>query len=252
MSTDNDEVFTIETTDNDDTVMIALSVAAIIVFLTMIGVAATAKRLKRLTFNESQTGQVSFYCVAAALAMFLLTIVPFVLFYDINDMTLMSSYVFCNMIARMNYCYFSLLVALFTLFLLGVCYQFFYFNFKMVLLTVLIGISLLSLKPTFARSDITHTIAIFIGILALFSFQLFSGRCPWWVFILLIVPAAIAFLWYYSMGIVQNDRDQFTVKYGVPVQALYLAGSVFPILTFGTWLIALPYIPEQPYAKKVN
>lgn len=252
MSSNKDPTFTIETTDNDNTVMIALTAAIIFVVLTMIGVAATRKRLKPNSFNESQKGKLSFYCVAAALSMFLLTILPFVLFYDVNDMTLMSSYVFCNMIARMNYCYFTLLVAVFTLFLLGVCYQLYYFNFKMVLLAVLIGISLISLKPTFYRSDITHTIAIFIGILALFSFQLFSGRCPWWVFLLLIIPAAIAFLWYYSMGIVQGDRDQFTVKYGVPVQALYLAGSVFPILTFGTWLIALPYIPEQSYAKKVN
>jgi hypothetical protein len=237
----------ISVTPNDETTM--NSVIGLTIFLIVVGTVSIylRGRLVPLTIDKTQINRLNPSLVIAAFSMIALALVPFFLFTKANDWTNMHSYVYCYQIARLNYCQYIGLISLFIFSLLLVANQLFFFNWQMVFIIVVMATSLLALKPTFHNCAAAHNIVIALGVFTLFLFMIFTGRAPWWIFLLLIVPGFIVFVWYAILGN-EPPEEGGDLQLGVTAQSWYLAGSLAPIVVFAGWLVALPWIPRQRYA----
>ncbi len=237
----------IKVTQNDSEVMRMVIGVSLVLILVCVFSIAFRKRMNPLEINERYLNKFVGSLVIAALAMVTTTIAPFVYFLKTNDMDGMHSYVYCFQIARLNYCVYTSLVAIYVFALLLVVSQMFYFNWQMVFIVVVICVSLMALKPTFSTKGIAHLLAIVTGLFALILFMIFSGRSPWWLILLLFIPATCAYIWY-QVAPKELPPGTYDYTYGVPAQAIYLTGSVVPIMVFSIWLLFMPWIPRQKYA----
>ncbi|CAK9034970.1 Putative replication origin-binding protein (OBP) [Durusdinium trenchii] len=235
-----------QVTHNDEIAMKTLiAFTAILLTLNIVSV-VKRRKLQPLTIDTSLLKQFEPSVVVASISMAALTAAPFFLFLDTNDPQDMHTYVYCYQISRMTYCQYIGLVALFITAMLIVSNRLFYFNWMMVFSVSIMAMTLISLKPTFSVDGAPHILAIIAGVSALVMFMLFSGRGPVWVLLLMLIPGLAVFIWYS-----QQDRrgEVVDMRLGIPLQALYLTGSIMPVAVFAAWLLALPWIPKQWYAR---